>query len=324
MQAEAKSVYRDVVRIGLVGCGRLAEFGYLPAFQQAAGVQLAAVADINQSRCREIAPGVPAYESISDLIQAGSLDALVISTPTRFHLSNAHCAAEAKLPAPVEKPPGLNVGEASALQALNPSPWIAFNRRFEPDIARLKEALPRQGKLHLRLELHYRRHGWGSFDMQDDVLLDLGPHLIDLARWLTDSDILWARVCSLHERRAQFVLGLQRADARISCSNNRPHCERIEVKDSLGRITGSYKRGGLASGILVRLKRKRENPLVSSLVRQLEAFGGAVRGMLDGSPLGTPADGLVVMSAIHAVRHSADQGGAESSLQLFPQLREHL
>jgi predicted dehydrogenase len=160
--------------------------------------------------------------------------------------------------------------------------------------------------------------------MQDDVLLDLGPHLIDLARWLTDSDILWARVCSLHERRAQFVLGLQRADARISCSNNRPHCERIEVKDSLGRITGSYKRGGLASGILVRLKRKRENPLVSSLVRQLEAFGGAVRGMLDGSPLGTPADGLVVMSAIDAVRHSADQGGAESSLQLFPQLRQHL
>ena len=117
----------------------------------------------------------------------------MISTPTRFHLADARCAAEAGLPALVEKPPGLNVGEASALQALNPSPWIAFNRRFEPGIAALKEALPRDARLHLQLELHYRRDSWKSFDMQDDVLLDLGPHLIDLARWLTDSEILWAR-----------------------------------------------------------------------------------------------------------------------------------
>src|SRR5215510_6188294 len=31
------------VRIGLVGCGRLAEFGYLPAFRRASGVTLAGV-----------------------------------------------------------------------------------------------------------------------------------------------------------------------------------------------------------------------------------------------------------------------------------------
>jgi predicted dehydrogenase len=314
-----KSDLNDPIRIGLVGCGRVAEFGYLPAFRQATGVKLAGVADINQLRCKDIAPGVPAHESIRALINAGGLDALVISTPTRFHLADARCAAEARLPALVEKPPGLNVGEASALQALNPSPWIGFNRRFEPGIARLKEALPRDGNLHLRLELHYRRNSWKSFDMQDDVLLDLGPHLIDLARWLTDSDILWARARSLHQHRVQFEVGLERAQASISCSNNRPYCERIEVKDSLGRVSGSYRRGGLVSGILARLQPNRQNPLVSSLVAQLEAFGRAVRGMRDGSPLATPADGWVVMSAIDAVRHSAVQDGAECSLQFLHQ-----
>lgn len=297
-----------------MGCGRVAEFGYLPAFRRATGVKLAGVADSNQSRCRQIAPGVPAYESICGLISAGGVDALVISTPTRFHLAHARCAAEAQLPVLVEKPPGLNVGEASALQAMNPSPWIAFNRRFEPSIVRLKEALPRVGKLNLRLELHYRRNSWKSFDMQDDVLLDLGPHLIDLARWLTDSEILSARAHLLRERRVEFEVALERGYAIISCSNNRPHYEHIEVKEFLGRVSGSHRRGGLLSGIVARLQPNRENPLVSSLVAQLEAFGRAVRG-IGGAALGTPADGLMVMSVIEAVRRSAVQDGAECSLR---------
>src|SRR5437867_132971 len=305
-----KSDQRNPLRIGLVGCGRVAEFGYLPAFGQATAVKLAGVADVNQSRCKAIAAGVPAHESIRDLISAGGLDALVISTPTRFHLSGARCAAEAGLPALVEKPPGLNIGEATALQALNPPPWIAFNRRFEPGVARLKEALPRDGSLHLRLELYYRRNSWKSFDMQDDVLLDLGPHLIDLARWLTDSEILWARARSLNERQAEFELRLERGHASISCSNNRPHYECIEVKDTLGHLSGSYRRGGLLPAIVARLQSNRENPLVTSLVGQLEAFGRAVRGMPVGSPLAKASDGLAVMSAIEALRRSAAERGA--------------
>ena len=55
-----KSDQRNPLRIGLVGCGRVAEFGYLPAFGQATAVKLAGVADVNQSRCKGIAAGVPA------------------------------------------------------------------------------------------------------------------------------------------------------------------------------------------------------------------------------------------------------------------------
>ena len=105
------------VRIGLIGCGRVAEFGYLPAFRQARGVVLVGIADVNPSRCRALAPGVPAYGNIQSLIQAGGLDAIVISVPTRFHLEYARCAAEAGFPSLVEKPPGANVQEAKALQA---------------------------------------------------------------------------------------------------------------------------------------------------------------------------------------------------------------
>ena len=120
------------VRIGLVGCGRVVEFGYLPAFRHIRGVALVAMADVNPARCRTLAFDIPAYASIQSLVQTGGVDALIISVPTRFHLEYARCAAEAGLPSLVEKPPGINVQEAKELQTLKPAPGIAFNRRFEP------------------------------------------------------------------------------------------------------------------------------------------------------------------------------------------------
>jgi predicted dehydrogenase len=316
MQSEPQKKFdrEEPVRIGLVGCGRVAEFGYLPAFRQAKGVKLAAVADVNQARCKDIAPGVPARGSTRALIDAGGLDAVVISTPTRFHLADARCAAEAGLPALLEKPPGLDVGEAGAVCALNPPPWIGFNRRFDPMIRRVKDELPRDAEIRLELELHYRRTSWKPFDMHDDALLDLGPHLIDLTRWLTGGEIRRARVLSLRDRGVEFEVGLARGHARISCSSNSPYRERIEVKNSRGRVIGSYRRGGLLSAIAGRLSSNRENPLVTPMVGQLEAFGRAVRGISPGTSLATAADGLEVMSVIDAVRRSAVQGGIECSL----------
>jgi len=297
------------VRVGLIGCGRVVEFGYLPAFRKAQGVVLVGIADVNTSRCRALAPDIPAYGNIHSLIQAGGIDALVISVPTRFHLDYARCAAEAGLPSLVEKPPGANVQEAKALQALKPTPWVAFNRRFEPGLIALKRAVPNAQSFQVRLDLHYRRTTWKPFDMHDDALLDLGPHLIDLTRWLTGDEIRSVRTLSLKEQWAEFELDLTRGRAVVSCSTNRPYRERADIADADGRVLFSHRRGGIVSGIMARLRPKGENPLVSSLVGQLEAFGKAVGGASGGS-LASAVDGLAVMSAIEAVRRSAADRGA--------------
>lgn len=309
----SQSDSKSDVRIGLIGCGRVAEFGYLPAFRQARGVVLVGIADVYPSRCRALAPGVPAYGNIQSLIQAGGLDALVISVPTRFHLEYARCAVEAGLPSLVEKPPGVNVHEAKALQAMKPTPWVAFNRRFEPGLIKMKHAVPKAQGVQVRLELHYRRATWKPFDMHDDALLDLGPHLIDLARWLSESEVRSARTLSLTEQHAEFELELTRGRAVVSCSTNRPYRERMEITDADGRPCALHRRGGIVSGIMAKLRPKGENPLVSSLVGQLEAFGQAVRGASGGS-LASAADGLAVMSAIEAVRRSAAERGIPVSV----------
>jgi predicted dehydrogenase len=70
-----------------------------------------------------------------------------------------------------------------------------------------------------------------------------------------------------------------------------------------------FRRGGIVAGIIGKLSPWRENPLVTSLVGQLEAFAQAVRGGSSRS-LASVVDGLAVMSTISAVRQSAMKGGS--------------
>jgi myo-inositol 2-dehydrogenase / D-chiro-inositol 1-dehydrogenase len=303
------SSLKSPVRIGLVGCGRLAEFGYLPAFRRASGVTLAGVADVNLHRCEQVVPEIPAYQTIHELLQADGMDAVIISTPTRYHLADTMAACRAKLPILLEKPPGIDLSEAEALHGLVPRPWIGFNRRFDPDLARLRSNVPRDEMLDVRLELHYRRNAWNPFDMRDDALLDLGPHLIDLARWLTVSEVISVRAHTVTQVHAEFELELGRGQARVICSCNSPYRESVQVRTSDGRRVGIFRRGGIVAGIIGKLSPWRENPLVTSLVGQLEAFAQAVRSGSSRS-LASVVDGLAVMSTISAVRQSAMKGGS--------------
>jgi predicted dehydrogenase len=299
---------RGDVRIGLVGCGRLAARGYVPAFRRASGVRLAAVADVDPARCRALVPELPAYDSARALVSAGGIDGVVIATPTRAHASEASVVAEAGLPALVEKPPGLDASEAARLVSLRPAPHVGFNRRFAPEIARLQEALVACPNLDVTLQMHYRRRAWGPYDMRDDALLDLAPHLVDLVRWLTRSDVLRVRTRVLTRERAVFAMELSGSTATVHCASDRVSFECVEARDSGGRLVARYRQGGLATAIRHRVWPPAEPALVATLTRQIEAFGRVVRGG-DGVPLATAIDGLAVMRALDAVRRSAAAGG---------------
>ena len=138
------------VRVGLAGCGRLAERGYAPAFGLARGVRLVAVADPVLERCEHVAPGIPAYESAEAMLAGGGIDALLIATPPEAHVGDARAAAAVGVPSLVEKPPGIDAREAAELARLDPVPFVGFNRRFEPDLVRLRRKLARQAELLAR------------------------------------------------------------------------------------------------------------------------------------------------------------------------------
>lgn len=302
------------LRIGLVGGGRLAELGYVAALAAAGGVRLAGLAEPDPARRAHVAAlagGVPAFDSAAALLDGVPLDALVLATPVPAHLPDARAAAAAGVPVLVEKPPAADRAAAAELAALDPAPWIGFNRRFEPGMAELRAATPAGAEVGVQLEIAYRRRGWGAHAVADDALLDLGPHLVDLARWITGGEVTEVRRAAVAPERAEFDLVLGAARARVRCATDRPHRERVEVRERRGRVLGRTRRGGPVAAVRGRLvPRSGPHPLVASLTAQLEAFARAVRGEPEPT-LGRAADGVAVMAAIDAVRACA-AGGARS------------
>lgn len=305
------------LRLGLAGCGRIAERGYLPAVRGVPGLRLVAVADPDRERARRLAAtagDVLVHGSVTEMLAGDRLDALIVATPAALHVEAAALAAAAALPALVEKPPATDLAGARALAELDPAPVVGFNRRFLQG-AELARAIPPTGWLELDLELRFRRGAWAAHESRDEALLDAGIHLIDLAGFLAAAQPIAVRGARVTPERASFELELGRARARIGCATDRGYSERVEVRDRSGTVLAAT-RTGRARARIARL-RGGEDPLVASLRRQLERFAGLVRGEGAGELAG-PAAAVAAMSAVEAIRHSAALSGAEVTVETMP------
>ena len=294
------------LRLGLVGCGRLAETGYLPAIAGDAGVELVAVADPRadrRERIARLAGGAPeagrlaTYAAAPELVDLARPDAIIVASPPGEHLEHARLASKAGIPCLVEKPPAPDLAGSERLAELERPPWVGFNRRFQHG-ARLIEAMPAEGPLELLLELHYRRASWSAVSIRDDAVLDLAPHLVDLALLLTRAPTATVRSAMLTPERAELELDTDRGRARIRCATDRAHRELVVVRRPGGARIAATRAGGFLRGAMTRLPAV-AHPLIASLRAQLSAFAAAARGA-DGGLLATAEDGVRAMRVIEA------------------------
>jgi myo-inositol 2-dehydrogenase / D-chiro-inositol 1-dehydrogenase len=297
------------LRLGIAGCGRIVERGYLPAVRGIPGIELAALADPDLERAKRSAKATEAvaFADATELIAAARVDALVVATPADLHEEIARLASRAGLPSLIEKPPAPNLAGAVALAALDPAPAIGFNRRFMQG-RELLPLVPTDGWLELELGMRFRRAGWGAHLSRDEALIDAGTHLIDLACFLTGSSPIAVRNATVEAERAGLELELGRARARIHCATDRAYAEHVEVRDRSGRLVATSRTGGLraAAGRL----RGGEDPLVGSLRRQLTRFAAKARGG-DAGSLADASAGVAAMAVVEAARRSAELSGAE-------------
>ena len=178
-------------------------------------MQIVAVADLSLPRRTLLASklGATAYPRLPELLAAEQLDGLIICSTPEHHEQAAAQAAAAGITALVEKPPAPDADGALRLAWLDPAPYCGFNRRFDQG-AELARRIPATGELELHLVLHYRRASWKPLQRGEDALLDLAPHLIDLALMLTHAEPLAVRAHAARDRaghRARDVAG-QRED----------------------------------------------------------------------------------------------------------------
>jgi predicted dehydrogenase len=305
------------MRLGIAGCGRIAERGYIPAALGAEGITIAGFADPDDGRRRACAAlwargggdQAPAFTSAAELLAAVPLDLLVVAAPAAHHVALAEEAARAGVRALVEKPPAPDLSAAQRLAALDPQPCVAFNRRFLQG-AEVCGAVLAEGWLELDLELRFRRGDWGAHQADDEALLDAGLHLIDLACHLSRASPIAVRRARIEPERASLELELARARARIACATDRGHREVVAVRNRGGKLLAKSSWGGLRTRVGGLLGRP--DPLVLSLRRQLEALGPGVPAYRGRGPMAaTAGDGAAAMAVVEAARRSAALGGAE-------------
>lgn len=292
------------LRLGIVGCGRLAELGYLPALHGIDGFRLAAVADPDPAR-RELVAGLsgtdPAVCADVEELVAANVDAVVVAGPVDTHVAAAAAVAAGGLPALVEKPPARDADGAVALVGLKPQPWIGFNRRFLQQAA-IQSVSRRPEALEIELGISYRRSSWQPLGDLGDAWLDLGPHLADLALLLLGAEAATVAEAELEHERAVVVLEAERGSARLRCAIDAPYSEIVVVR-SEGRVLASSATAGPVRALLGRI-RAAEIPLVSSLREQLRAFAAAATGK-ESIQLASAEDGLRAMRIIDRAREAA-------------------
>jgi len=104
----------SIIRVGIVGVGKIARDQHIPAIAADPGLELVAVA----SRSRPDV-GVPAFETLEEMLHSGiALDAVALCTPPQVRRETALTALRAGKHVFLEKPPGATVGEVGDLSAL--------------------------------------------------------------------------------------------------------------------------------------------------------------------------------------------------------------
>lgn len=125
------------VRVGMIGCGSIAQTAHLPAVARLPGsVKLMAVADVNQRAADQAASpfGAAVYTDYRQLLDRKDIEMVIVTTPEFLHREHVVAAAEAGKQILCEKPMAPSLGDADAMIAAAEKAgvrlMIGHSRRF--------------------------------------------------------------------------------------------------------------------------------------------------------------------------------------------------
>ncbi|TRO56437.1 Gfo/Idh/MocA family oxidoreductase, partial [Candidatus Bathyarchaeota archaeon] len=79
-----------MLRLGIIGCGRVTSMFHLKAIQKLEEFNVAAISDVSKERMNDVQSGCMASEIYLDyrqLLEDDKVEAVAINTPPRFHES---------------------------------------------------------------------------------------------------------------------------------------------------------------------------------------------------------------------------------------------
>lgn len=217
----------STVRVGVLGVGLMGTDHAERLAARVAGATLAAVADPDHARARELADrlGARAHEDPLDLVAADDVDAVVVASPGFVHEEQVLACLEAGKPVLCEKP--LTMDDASSLRLVEAEAavgrrlvTVGFMRRFDPEYAQVRSLLADGGRGRL-LVLHnvHRNRSVPNADFRSEMIVrDSLVHEVDSSRFLFDDEIVEVTVLAPAptSHAAQGVLDPQVAVFRMA------------------------------------------------------------------------------------------------------------
>lgn len=193
------------VRIGIIGCGGIANNKHLPSLKALKNCEIVAFCDIILSRAESTAkkfgtPDAKVYEDYKELLKDESIEVVHVCTPNRSHSFITVDALEAGKHVMCEKPMAINSEEAKkmldAAKRTGKKLTIGYQNRFRNDSLYLKNEAEEGtfGEIYYAKATAIRRRAvptWGVFlneyEQGGGPLIDIGTHALDLTLWTMDN-----------------------------------------------------------------------------------------------------------------------------------------
>lgn len=191
-----------MVKVGLVGCGGIAQGAHIPGYKNIDNAKVVAVCDILPEKMsqaeKKLGCQVGKYTDYKEMIAKEKLDMVDICTPNYLHADIAIHALENGLHAFSEKPDTISVERVLDMERAQKESgkhlMVMRNNRYWPSSKELKTMIE-SGEFG---EIYTGRCGWirkrgipgkgGWFTTKEQSgggpLIDLGVHMIDLAIYL--------------------------------------------------------------------------------------------------------------------------------------------
>lgn len=194
----------DKLKVGIVGCGGIANAKHLPAIKKNGNFEIQAFCDLIEERAVKAKEEYGTAESriytdYQELLKE-ELDAVYVLTPNNAHAPITIAALKAGKHVMCEKPMAKTYAEAKAMvdtaKETGKVLTIGYQNRYRSDSKYLKKACENGdlGEIYYAKAHAVRRRAvptWGVFLDEEKQgggpLIDIGTHALDLTLWMMDN-----------------------------------------------------------------------------------------------------------------------------------------
>ncbi len=196
---------KKTVKVGIIGCGGIANGKHMPSLSKLDDVEIVAFCDLIAEKAEEAketygTPDAKVYTDYKEMLKDPAIEVVHVCTPNRSHSSITIDALYADKHVMCEKPMAKTAADArkmvEAAKETGKKLTVGYQHRHKPEAIYLKEVIDRGdlGEIYFAKAFAVRRRGtpnWGVFlneyEQGGGPLIDIGTHSLDITLYLMNN-----------------------------------------------------------------------------------------------------------------------------------------